>query len=232
MKITAITGTEVKGCTWHLKEAFLSELREDHEIKEFYLPRDNPHFCRGCKVCFFNHESHCPHAATVQPIWESIVSSDLILWAYPVYVMRAPGHVKALLDHFGCHWMPHRPEPKMFTKTAVILTQSIGAPNGSAQDDVATSMAWLGIPRIKKLGFGLIDGIIWDELKAERREKFISKTKALARSLMNLKPAKGMNLKGKVFFEICKAMQKGLLKKSDKPSADAQYWIDQGWITP
>lgn len=232
MKITVITGTEVKGCTWHLKETFLSELRDGNEIQEFYLPRDNPQFCRGCKICFFVNESKCPHADKVMPIWDSMVNSDLIVWAYPVYVLRTPGHVKTLLDHFGCHWMVHRPEPKMFTKTAVVLTQSIGAPNGSAQDDVATSMSWLGVPRVKRLGFGMIDGVIWEELKPKRREKFIRKTKAFARSLKKLKPAKGLSLKGKFFFEICKAMQKYLLKKTDKPSADGQYWIDQGWITP
>jgi multimeric flavodoxin WrbA len=229
MKITVITGTEVQGCTYQLKEAFLSELRQGNEIKEFYLPRDNPHFCRGCKLCFDQHEDKCPHAAHVRPIWNAIADSDLIVWAYPVYVMRAPGHVKALLDHFGCHWMPHRPDPRMFSKTVAIITQSIGAPNNGAQADVATSMTWLGVPRVKKIGFGLIDGTIWEELKPKRRENFIKKTKAFAHSFKNLKPAK-MSLVGKTIFAVCRKMQQNQLKKTAKPSADAQYWLDQGWI--
>ena len=38
MKITVINGTEVKGCTYGIKEIFLEDLREGNEIMEFYLP--------------------------------------------------------------------------------------------------------------------------------------------------------------------------------------------------
>jgi multimeric flavodoxin WrbA len=40
---------------------------------------------------------------------------DLIVFAYPVYALRAPGQVKALLDHFAVHWMVHRPKSEMFS---------------------------------------------------------------------------------------------------------------------
>ncbi|MFB5029459.1 MAG: hypothetical protein ACE3ND_10840 [Candidatus Darwinibacter acetoxidans] len=40
MKITVITATEVKGCTYHIKEAFLEVLREGSSLTEFVLPRD------------------------------------------------------------------------------------------------------------------------------------------------------------------------------------------------
>ena len=45
MKIVVITGTEVKGVTYHLKEVFLEEFRLNHQIREFYLPKDLPYFC-------------------------------------------------------------------------------------------------------------------------------------------------------------------------------------------
>lgn len=170
-----------------------------------------------------------PHASTIKPIWEAIVESDLIVWAYPVYVWHAPGHVKALFDHFGSRWMVHRPEPKLFNKTAAIITQSIGAPNHSAQADVGISLTWLGIPRVKKLGFTLQEGVIWDELSEKRRDKMIQKTKAFARSFKSLKPAK-MSLLGHIIFAACRSTHQKQLKKTGKPSADAQYWIDQGWI--
>ena len=54
--------------------------------------------------------------------------------------MGLPGQLKALLDHFGCHWIAHRPKKAMFTKTAIVLTQSIGAPNKAAQKDVTTCL--------------------------------------------------------------------------------------------
>lgn len=69
MKITVINGTEVKGCTYHIKESFLDVLRDGNEITEFYLPKDLPHFCCGCKNCFLKSEQLCPHAEYVLPIW-------------------------------------------------------------------------------------------------------------------------------------------------------------------
>ena len=60
MKCVVINGTEVKGCTYNLKEIFLDELKPT-ELKEFYLPKDGPDFCKGCKVCFVDSETKCPH---------------------------------------------------------------------------------------------------------------------------------------------------------------------------
>ena len=73
MKITVITGTMVKGCTYRIKELFLENLRDGNDITEFYLPRDMPEFCTGCKTCFFKDERLCPHAKYVLPIWEAIM---------------------------------------------------------------------------------------------------------------------------------------------------------------
>ena len=42
MKIVVINGTEYKGCTYQIKEFFLSVLRDENEIAEFYLPKDMP----------------------------------------------------------------------------------------------------------------------------------------------------------------------------------------------
>jgi hypothetical protein len=96
MNIVLINGTEVRGCTYHIKEFFLDELRDGNNLKEFYLPKDCPHFCCGCKTCFFKNENGCPHAEYTVPLWNDIIHADLLVFAYPVYVLRAPGQVKAL----------------------------------------------------------------------------------------------------------------------------------------
>ena len=133
MNIVVINGTTIKGCTYHIKEMFLSVLRKENEITEYYLPKDLPEFCCGCKTCFSIDEKLCPHAEYAMPIWNSIIKSDIIVFAMPVYALRAPAQVKSLLDHFSCHWMAHRPDKSMFTKRAAILTNSIGGPNKPAQ---------------------------------------------------------------------------------------------------
>lgn len=231
MNIVVINGTEVKGCTYRMKDIFLENLREGNDIVEFYLPKDMPKFCSGCKTCFFKSETLCPHAEYTMPIWNAILSADLLVFAYPVYVMRTPGQVKSLLDHFGCHWMVHRPDKKMFSKRGVIITQSIGAPNGHAQKDVSTSLTWLGISDIKKFGFGTMGSVKWDEIQEKRRIKVEEKLRRFSKQYISLKIVR-QNIKVKILFSITKMMHKNLIKKAEVLSADSQHWIDNGWIKP
>ncbi|MGI6176740.1 MAG: flavodoxin family protein [Christensenellales bacterium] len=229
MKITVINGTEVKGCTYHIKESFLDVLRSGNDITEFYLPKDLPHFCCGCKTCFLKSEQLCPHAQFVMPIWNAMLDSDLIVFASPVYALRVPGQIKSLLDHLCVHWMVHRPDERMFEKKAVILTNAIGVFNGGTQSDVATSLKWLGVSDVKKLGVGLLEGVIWNELSDKRRGIIISKVQRLAKRYKKEYQAhKG--IKVGLLFAITKKMHQAVLKKEDTPSADNQHWLDKGWI--
>ena len=230
MKIVAITGTGVKGCTWHIKEAFLDPCRtREHSIVEFTLPNDFPHFCLGCKTCFNETEEKCPHHQALNPILEAILESDLLVFAYPVYVMRAPGQVKALLDHLGFQWFVHRPNPLMFKKRAVILTNSIGAPNGAAQKDVKTSLNWMGVSDIKRYSFPLMEGVVWDELSEKRRNKILLGCKKAAEEQLQKSGTPSMNLKVKMIFTLNKMLQKNLYKKG-LDTADLRHWKKQGWL--
>lgn len=231
MRCVVIRGTATQGATNHLKEMFLEALQPE-AVTEFCLPTDAPAYCTGCQRCFLESESKCPHVEQVEPIWQAMLTADLIVFVYPVYVMRAPGAVKSLLDHFGVHWFAHRPEPAMFDKTAVLLTQSAGAPNGAAQKDVKTSLEWMGISRIHRLGFRLAEGVSWHEVSEKRKEKFASKIRALAdRIKTEKKPTK--SLKTRLLFAMCRKMQSDTAKKrkpGQTPSVDLQYWIDRGWV--
>jgi multimeric flavodoxin WrbA len=158
-----------------------------------------------------------------------MLEADLIVFAVPVYVLRVPGQVKALLDHFGCHWFAHRPEPAMFSKHAAIITQSVGAPNGGAQNDIATSLSWMGVSSIKRLGFGLMEGVIWNELSTKRRDKIITKTKLFAKKFIGIKPA-GKSLKMRLMFFVTKQIHKKILRNEEIPGADSKHWIAQGWL--
>ena len=231
MKIVVINGTEVKGCTYHIKEAFLAPIRAKHEITEFYLPKDLPHFCVGCKVCFFSDAAKCPHAEYVMPIWNAMVEADLIAFAAPIYAFGIPASLKALLDRFAVRWMVHRPEPRMFSKRAVIMTNSIGPGfmAKASQSDVVKALSWMGVSKVKRLGIGLLEGVIWDELSAKRRKKIEKKARRLGKKFKKIRPArKGLKVRFKFF--MCKMMHKAVLKGEETPSADNQHWIDCGWI--
>ena len=229
MKITVINGTEVKGCTYSMKEIFLEGFRDGNEITEYYLPKDLPHFCCGCKACFLKSEAECPHAQYVRPIWASMLASDMLVFASPVYALRTTAQMKSLLDHLCVHWMVHRPDEKMFSKRAVVLTNAIGVFNGGAQKDIATSLRWLGVSQTKKLGVGLLEGVVWDELSEKRRGIITRKVKTLAKKSNTIQHArKGIPVR--FLFAALRMMHQNIGKKEIPLSADNQYWKDRGWI--
>ncbi|MFY9494038.1 MAG: NAD(P)H-dependent oxidoreductase [Limnochordia bacterium] len=167
-----------------------------------------PHFCTGCKTCFVKSEELCPHADYVRPIWNSMLEADLLVFASPVYTLRTTAAMKALLDHLCVHWMVHRPDDRMFQKKAVILTNAIGWIQGGAQKDIATSLKWLGVSQVKKLGIPLMEDAFWTKLSAGKRQ----------------------SIGGKTLFAITKMMYQGRARKESPLSADNQYWLDKGWI--
>jgi len=231
MKIAVINGTEVKGCTYRIKEAFLAPLRGQNEITEFYLPKDMPHFCCGCKICFFTNENRCPHAGDVSPIWAAVIDADLLVFTAPVYGLGVPAGLKALLDHFCVHWMVHRPDPAMFRKRAVIITNSIGPAfmAKSSQRDILNSLSWMGVSKISRLGIGLLEGVLWDELSEKRRADIERKARRLGSKYISIRPA-GKSLKTRFKFFMCRVMHAAALKKETVPSADNQHWLDHGWL--
>ena len=231
MNIVVINGTPVQGVTYHMKEMFLEYMGNGNEITEFY-PNDLPPFCVGCKNCFLRGEEKCPHAKAMKPIWNAFLIADLLVFAYPVYALRAPASVKSLLDHFCVHWMVHRPDPKMFEKTAVILTNSVGAPNGSAQKDVKTSMSWMGVSKVYTCGAGMMGDIFWNQISAGHRKMLEAKTKKLARKATLVQPRKRKSPKVSILFSVCKKMHQGVLNSESEPSLDNQFFIDKGWIKP
>lgn len=230
MKITVINGSEQKGCTFHLKECFLSPLQEGNEITEFYLPGDFPHFCCGCKTCFMQSDDRCPHAEHTMKIWDAIREADLLVIVFPVYSSGIPGQLKALLDHFACHQMVHKPDKGMFGKRSVILSQSLRSSNRKGQKEVENSLNWLGISHIKSMGFTLKDSYVWDELSQKRRKKIDKTVRRLAYKYRFIIPAK-KSLKVKLLFSISRMMIQNSLKSNCQPSSDAQYWRNQGWLS-
>lgn len=235
MKITVINGTEIKGVTWNMKERFLQPFRKNSEIVEFVLPKDMPEFCRGCKNCFFKGEEFCTDEKYITPIWNAMVAADLIVFAYPVYALRAPGSIKALLDHLCVHWMVHRPESKMFSKQVAILTNSVGAPNGAAQRDVKTSMTWMGVSDVKCLGIGLMEGVIWPELSEKRKAFIYKKVDAFSRryqkvSKVPTKRKAPMKIKVRLYFALCKKMHEAGLKNAKEEYLDDLHYLKNGWI--
>ena len=231
MKITVINGTEKHGVTYKLKEIFLDELRADSEIMEFYLPKDCPGYCIGCTACFRTYENKCKDAEYVQKIEKALLDADLLVFTSPAYVFHATGAMKAMLDHFGYRWMPHRPSKEMFGKRAVIITQCLGAGAKSAAKDIKDSLSWWGISSIRVYSFRLMSEIDWDKLNKKKRDQMTGKLISAADKIRRIdfsKPAK-TNLLTKCKFYAVRMMQTGLGKENPEYT-DYRYWKNNGWI--
>ena len=231
MKITVINGTEKHGVTWHLKEAFLAAFRSRAEITEFDLPGDCPGFCTGCTACFTEDERRCKDAASVQKIEKAMLEADLLVFTSPAYVFHATGAMKAMLDHFGYRWMPHRPAKEMFGKRAVIITQCLGAGSGSAAKDIKDSLSWWGVSHISVCTFRLMSDIHWDKLPGKKKKQMTSRIERLAGKISRMnftKPAR-TGLPARCKFYAVRMMQTGLGKEHPE-YADYRYWHAMGWL--
>ena len=231
MKITVINATEKKGVTYRLKETFLEPFRGKAEITEFYMPKDGPGFCIGCTACFRTRQDLCKDAACVQKIEKAMLEADLLVFTSPAYVFHTTGAMKAMLDHFGYRWMPHRPAKEMFGKRAVIITQCLGAGGSSTAKDIKDSLSWWGVSYIRKYTFKLMSEIDWDKINEKKRNQMTSKLVSAANRMLKVdysRPAH-TNLITKAKFMAVRMLQTGLGK--DNPEyTDYKYWKENGWI--
>lgn len=231
MKITVINGTAKKGVTYHLKEIFLDEFRGNAEITEFYLPKDGPGFCSGCTTCFRGGEKLCKDAGCVQKIEKALLEADLLVFTSPAYVFHTTGAMKALLDHFGYRWMPHRPAREFFGKRAVIITQCLGAGAASTARDIKDSLAWWGMTDIRTCSFKLMSEIDWDKLPEKKRAGMTGKLVRLARKMASVdysRPARTGIVARAKFYAV--RMLQTDLGKANPEYTDFKYWRDNGWI--
>lgn len=231
MKITVINGTAKKGVTYHLKEIFLDEFRGKAEITEFYLPKDGPGFCSGCTTCFRGGEKLCKDAGCVQKIEKALLEADLLVFTSPAYVFHTTGAMKALLDHFGYRWMPHRPAREFFGKRAVIITQCLGAGAASTARDIKDSLAWWGMTYIRTCSFKLMSEIDWDKLPEKKRAGMTGKLVRLARKMASVdysRPARTGIVARAKFYAV--RMLQTDLGKANPEYTDFKYWRDNGWI--
>ncbi len=231
MKIAVINGTEKQGVTYHLKESFLENFKSFAEITEYYLPKDCPSFCLGCTSCFMKGENTCKDYSYIHAIEKSLLEADLIVMTSPAYVMHTTGAMKALLDHFGYRWMPHRPATEMFGKRAVIITQCLGAGAKSTAKDIKHSLSWWGISKIKVFTGALMSDVIWDKLPEKKRKRLTKGIKKLSYKFAKINFSKPVHtrLTVKIKFTFCRLIQKKV-RKSGVVGIDHEYWFHKGWL--
>lgn len=230
MKVCIINGSPRKGNTYNATLIFKEELQKngDVEFVEIFLPKDMPHFCSGCFNCFEKGEDKCPHAQYIQPIAEAMREADGIIITSPVYVLAENGQVKALLDHFGYMYIPHRPREEMFSKVAMVISTTAGAGTGNAIKTISRSLGYWGVRRIYKCGLAMF-AISWDAMKRKKQNKFndilVKKAKKFYKVMKKRK-----NISPRIFTKILFTAMKIMISKYPDDNPDKIYWKQKGWI--
>jgi len=232
MNIVVINGTEQKGCTFAMKELFLSAMGDGHNVTEYNLPKDCPVFCTGCKACLYQDISVCPHSQYTTPIWESILEADLLVVASPTYVFHVTGQLKALLDHYASKWMAHSPGKEMFGKQAVVITNAIGQGMGKTARDIKDSLDFWGVANTYVIKQPLFQPK-WDMVTDKRKKVILKKCDKIADKIKRKKRVKP-RMKIKMLFFVMRIahvmIDKTERKAGRERTKDYLYWQANGWL--
>jgi len=224
MNIVAIHGVEHKGSTYHIAKMVIHNLNAD-QITEFFLPKDMPHFCKGCGACFTKGEEFCPHYEQINSILKTIEQADVIIFTSPVYVYHCTGQMKAFLDHFGYQWIVHRPNKAMFSKTVLVISTAAGAGMKSTNKDITDSMYFWGIGRIVTYEKA-VRAINWqgvsDKIKSEIKNDSFKLAEKIKKAMRKSSPS----LKVKAWYYGMRFVN----KKFPFNEIDRAYWDEQGLL--
>lgn len=194
-------------------------------MTEFFLPKDMPHFCRGCSQCFMKGEEYCPDYEKVNKIKVAIEKADLLIFSSPVYVYHTTGQMKTLLDHFGYQWMVHRPNKTMFHKMALVISTAAGAGMKSTNKDIVDSLSFWGVGRIFKYGKS-VAAINWDGVSDKKKVSIYKDIEQLSAKIIKISKNVTPSIKCKILFYAMRMAQ----KKGGFNKKDFEYWEEQGWL--
>lgn len=224
MKIAMIHGQNHMGSTYHIARLLSDKLAKEDEIREFFLPRDLPHFCLGCYQCI-EDDTRCPYYEEKQAIAAAMEGAELLIFTTPNYCMGPTAQMKALLDLLFTFWMTHRPRAWMFSKKAVVISTTAGMGAERAIKGVKSSLTNWGVPYIKSYGIG-VQAKNWADVKAEKKAKIEKDMERLAQKLGRVgRPRVG--LKTRFIFAMMANMHRA---GWDSSPVERQYWKERGWL--
>ncbi len=229
MNVCIIHGSPRRGNTWQALAIVRAELRRlgMQKCEEYHVPRDLAAFCRGCYACFDRGEEYCPNAAQVQPIVKSLLAADALVFTSPAYVIGPSAAMKNFLDHTAYLFMAHRPDPRMFSKPALLLATAAGHGAKQANAGMAACLKHWGIPKVLRANIRIL-AEDWDHMPQRKKDNLTVQLHSLARRLERAtrrSPRPPLFTRG-LFF-----VMKQLMKQYPNGHFDKEYWRRQGWLS-
>lgn len=224
MKIVLIHGQNHKGSSYNIGKLLVENITGEHEVSEYFLPRDLKHFCVGCCSCI-EDDSRCPFYDEKKKIMDSIEAAELLIFTTPTYCMRASAPMKSFIDLTFTYWMPHRPRKCMFEKKAVVISTAAGMGTKTAIKDITDTLYYWGVPFVKSYGIS-VQAMNWEQVSEQKKQKIEKDIKKLAASVGNGKKPK-VGIKTKMLFLMMRMMQRAGWGSS---LTEKQYWEENGWL--
>lgn len=220
-KVLLIHGQSHFGTTCHMGRELAAMITKPSGIQEIFLPRDLNHFCKGCFGCI-EDEKKCPYWSEKEPIMKAMEESDILIFTTPNYCNGPSSPMKAFLDLFFDIWMIHKPKPWMFTKTAIVLCASAGAPCHGPLKEVKHCLRFWGIPHIYTYGLA-VQAMNWDMVTDQIRDRITAHLKAIAKRVNYSHSAISQHM----LFSFMRSLHR---RGWDSSPSEKQYWQDMGWL--
>ncbi len=101
MKVLVLNGSpKKKSDTLTITEAFVDGLNAEEDCfvttVDVINKKINP--CLGCFQCMKSANNRCAQEDDQNNLLELMISSDIIIWSFPLYFFSLPSHLKAVLD--------------------------------------------------------------------------------------------------------------------------------------
>lgn len=101
MKILVLNGSPKRegSDVMHVTRAFLEGMNEaaSNSVELVHVVDKHIEYCRGCFTCKRNGGT-CVHADDMKELLEKILSSELLIFSFPLYCFGMPAPLKALID--------------------------------------------------------------------------------------------------------------------------------------
>lgn len=119
MKILVLNGSpHLDGATWDMVNAFAKgALEAGHEVVTINVAHKNVRGCMACEYCREKEKGVCVQKDDMQAIYPEILSSDMVVFASPIYYFTLSAQLQAVI-----HRTYAIDIPKNVRKVALIMS--------------------------------------------------------------------------------------------------------------
>jgi len=170
VNVTIIYGTMTKGNTYNCVQLLLNNLRLTMNIKvtDFFSSNDLSYFNHGCLPSGIDGEYRHLHIDYVDCILKSLINSDLIILASPVYSCDISTEMKVLLDDLYYKFITHKSNSFMRNKIGLVISTSAGAGLFNTTRNLKRFLYSLGVQNIFRFTDTLYE-VNWENINLKRR---------------------------------------------------------------